>query len=327
MSQFEKSYGFDSIAIKQKKNICSSRLEVDISSEVIKGVNRPTPFIAANMSTVCNPTFCTLLYKQGALGILHRAMSNDNILSGIKEIAKECEWVAGSIGIGTEQYYLATEMINNGCNIIVIDIAHGYCDAVIDLGRRIKSYTPSVKIVLGNTVNIGLLKEASFADAIKVGVAQGMACETKNTAGCTEKQFSAVLKFKELSKEMGIPIISDGGIREAADCVKAIGAGANSIMAGSVFARCPESAAELVEIEGKKKKIYSGMASRAVQEAWKGSLKDGTCPEGKTVYLELGESLEKLIERYSGALKSGITYAGGKDIKSFQESVEFILLK
>ena len=95
-------------------------------------------------------------------------------------------------------------------------------------------------------------------------------------------------------------------------------------MAGKIFAACPESAAEVLEIDGKLKKVYAGMASRYVQNRWKGKLKDGTCPEGGIRYLDIGESAKKLIERYSGALKSGITYAGSINIDDFQDNVEFI---
>lgn len=167
-----------------------------------------------------------------------------------------------------------------------------------------------------------LHETCDFVDAIKVGIAQGFACETKNTAGCTEKQFSAVFKFKELSKQYGIPVISDGSLREPADFTKAIAAGANSVMAGKVFAACPESAAEVID----NKKLYAGMASRYVQNKWRGGLKDGTCPEGGIRYLDIGEPLEQLLERYSGALRSGITYAGGTCIEDFQKEVEFVRL-
>ena len=163
-----------------------------------------------------------------------------------------------------------------------------------------------------------------FADAVKVGIAQGFACETKNTAGCTEKQFSAVLKFKELSKSLGLPIISDGGIREPADFTKAIAAGANSVMAGSIFAACPESAGEIHYFGDVPKKLYAGMASEHVQTIWKGGLKEGTCSEGGVRYLNIGSSLEDLMKRYQGALRSGITYSGADDVKSLQEKVEFI---
>lgn len=321
----EQSYGFENIAIKQKKNICKSRLDVNIESEIIRGVKRPIPLIASNMSTVINPEFYISLFKAGAFGILHRAGSDDEIISNIKIVAKECEFVAASIGTDSNQLDLAKKMIKNGCNILTIDVAHGYSDAVIDLGKKVKIYNPYVKVIIGNTTNIDIIYETyHFADAVKVGIAQGLACETKNTAGCTEKQFSAILKFKTVARNFGLPIISDGGIREPADFTKAIAAGANSVMAGSIFAACPESAAKLITFKGEMKKLYAGMASEYVQNEWKGGLKSGTCAEGGIRLLDVGPTFSKLLETYSGALRSGITYSGGNDIESFQKNVEFI---
>lgn len=324
LQTMEKSYGFEDIAIKQKKNICDSRLDVDIKSEVIKGIFLDIPLIAANMSTVVNADFCIKLHDIGALGIMHRALSDEEYFSEVYKISQSCAVVAASIGIGDNQFELAKNLYNHGANVLCIDIAHGYSDAVISLAKKIKDKL-DVKIIVGNTTNPDILHEThEFVDAIKVGIAQGFACETKNTAGCTEKQFSAVYKFRELSKKYGVPIISDGGIREPADFTKAIGAGANSVMAGKIFAACPESAAELIFDNGEKKKLYAGMASRYVQNKWKGGLKDGTCPEGGIRMLNLGESLKDLVTRYTGALRSGITYAGAKDIKTFHENVEFV---
>jgi len=324
---FEESYGFESISIKQKKNMVSSRLDIDTTSEVIKGVFLKAPLIASNMSTVVNADFCIELDKLGAMGVMHRAMKEESILSEIRKMAEKCKWVAGSVGVGDDQLLLTEKLIDNGANIIFIDIAHGYSDTVIEFGKKIKDKWPDVKLVLGNTTNTEMLLEVKdFADAIKVGIAQGAACETKNTAGCTEKQFSAVYKFRDLTRKYNIPVISDGGTREPADFTKALAAGANSIMAGKIFAACPSSAADITYIDGVPKKLYAGMASRFVQEKWKGGLKPGTCSEGGVRYLDIGESVESLIERYTGALRSGITYAGGKDIKTFQDNVEFIKL-
>lgn len=323
---FERSLGFEEVAIKQKKNLVNSRLDVDIKSEFVRGLFLKIPLIAANMSTVINTSFYKKLYDLGALGIMHRAFkTHEEYLAQIKEISKSCDLVAASVGITKNDEDLAKKLIKNGVNILTIDVAHGYSQRVLDLAKNLKKNFPHIKVIIGNVVNSDIVYECyDFVDAIKVGIAQGFACETKNTAGCTEKQFSAVLKFKTLSKEFDLPIISDGGIREPSDFTKAIAAGANSVMAGSIFARCPESAAEEVKTEKGVKKIYAGMASRYVQNKWKGGLKQGTCPEGTVKYLDIGEPVNMLLERYSGALRSGITYAGGVDIKSFQENVEFI---
>ena len=318
-----RSFHFNEISIVPQKNLCKSRLDVDIKSEVIRGITLSVPLLGSNMNTVCDSNFCIEMWKHGALGVMHRAASKEHILSEICKIAKQCYTVAATIGIDDCQD--VNEMIHCGANVIFVDAANGYSDPLIELGRKIKKEFPHVKVVIGNTTNVDILGEiADFADALKVGIAQGSVCETKNTAGVGEGQFSAVLKFRAEAAQYGIPIISDGGIREPADFVKSIAAGASSAMAGQIFARCPESAAETVIIDGVAKKLLAGMASRYVQDAWKGQLKKGTCPEGKVRFLDIGESVEALIERYSGALRSGITYCNAKDIKKFQENVRFV---
>jgi len=322
--QFPLSLGFQDIALVPQKNICDSRLDTNIVSEIIRGIKR-LPLIASNMNTVCNSDFCIKLDNLGALGVMHRADTEENLIKEIQAISKNCEIVAASIGIEKDQLNFTKKLIHAGANIIFIDVANGYNNEAIGLGRKIKALYPEVKLVIGNTTNINIMYEIEdFADALKVGIAQGFVCETKNMAGFTEGQFSAILKFKEVSKKMGIPIISDGGIREPADLIKSLAAGSNSIMAGKIFAMCPESAAESVVIDGKTRKLYAGMASRHIQNKWKGQIKDGTCPEGGIKYLDMGEPVEKLVERYCGALRSGITYGGGKDIQSLQDSAEFV---
>lgn len=328
LNAMERSFGFQDVAIKQRKNKCISRLDVDIRAEVIRGVELDVPMIAANMSSVTNGDFCVALAENGAMGVLHRAATDEWIVDEVKKIAEKSKWVAAAIGLGDDQVELAKKIVDAGGNILVVDIAHGYSDAMVNMTKTLKKIFPEVKVVVGNTVNPDIMEEvADYSDAVKCGIAQGAACSTKNTAGATEKQFSAILKFKAHSQRLGLPIISDGGVREPADFSKAIAAGANSIMAGKIFAACPESAAELVNMpDGSVKKHYFGMASRTAQNRWKCGLKPGTCPEGIDVYLELGESLVALLERYSGALRSGITYGGEKNIQDFQKYVQFVRL-
>jgi IMP dehydrogenase/GMP reductase len=326
MKPIELSLGFKDVSIKQKKNICKSRLDVNIESEIIRGVKRPIPLVAANMSTVINSDFYIQLYNAGAFGVLHRALSENEYLREVKEVSRHCGWVASSIGVGENQKELCKNLIGFGSNIIVIDIAHGYAEVVIEMAKWIKQkYSTNIKVVVGNTTNPDMLEEvADYIDAIKIGIGIGSNCETKDTAGCTAGQFTTIYSFQDKCKKYGIPIISDGGITKPSDFTKAIAAGANSVMAGRIFARCPESAAKIRDEKGVAKKVYSGMSSRDVQEEWRGGLKEGTCPEGKTTLLDLGESLTHLLERYSGALKSGITYAGANDIASLHENAEFI---
>lgn len=315
---------YQDICLIPKKNICPSRLSVNISSEIFRGITLDVPLIAANMSSVCNASFCVELYKNGALGVLHRAATNESMVNETKEVAKQCELVATSIGLN--DFDLANELIRAGSNILFLDVANGYSIVAIEFIKKLRQQVGNeIKLVIGNTTNTRIMCEVEpYVDAVKIGIAQGDACETFNMTGFTEGQFSAVLKFKLLSRKLGLPIISDGSIKEPQDFVKAIAAGANSVMAGRIFAMCPESAAETIYIKREWQKVYAGMASRHVQNQWRGGLKTGTCPEGKVKYLSIGEPVSALIERYAGALRSGITYGEASNIKEFQDNAEFM---
>lgn len=325
--EMPKSLGYEDVAIAQGRANVSSRSEVSTKSEVMRGLTLDVPLMSANMSSVTNACFAREMEKQGALGVIHRAFPREG------DYLNEIAWaryqagmknVAASIGVGPKQIELARELITVGANIVFIDVAHGYSQAVYDTAKAVKEYAPKVKVVVGNTNNPEMMYEFDdVADAVKVGIAQGLVCETKDTSGVTEKMFSSVIKFKDVSKKLGLPIIADGGIRLPSDFSKAIAAGANSIMAGSIFARCPESAGKVTDEDGSVKKIYMGMASRDVQMEWRGSVSND-CPEGKTMYLDLGERLPELVARYMGALRSGVSYVGADDISSFQEKVKFI---
>jgi IMP dehydrogenase/GMP reductase len=286
--------------------------------------------IASNMSAVTNAEFCITLRKLGALGILHRAFPvEQDYLDEVKKIAYKSDIVAASIGVGPGQLELADKLIAAGANVITIDIAHGFSQPLIDLGRAIKKRHPRhIKLIVGNTINTDFMYLVDdFADAVKVAIGTGSACITRYTAGCYQHPFSLLQNFHEVSRKLGLPIIQDGGVSSPAHFTKAIAAGANSCMMGGAFARCPESAADLIEMkDGSFKKLYFGMASLEAQIRWKGGLKPGTCAEGKSLQLDLGEPVAQFIERYSGALRSGITYSGATDVRSFQDKVEFVRL-
>lgn len=316
---------FDNVAIKQKKNICRSRSDVDIKTTIMRGLVREIPLIAANMESVTDPQFCIDLYNYGGFGILHRAYcSPASYTQAVRTIAAGIPHVAVSIGVQEQDRLLVDQLVKYGANVICIDIAHGYCDPVIEMCKYLYQQYSHVSIIAGNTICVDMLDEVNdYVSAVKVGCGSGSACETSSTAGCTEPQFNAVMRFKERSLELGLPIISDGGIRTPSDFVKAIGAGAASVMAGSIFCRCPESAGPIVYVGDEPKKMYSGMASRNVQQIWKGGLRNG-CPEGKTVVLDVGEGYKELLCRYAGALRSGITYAGCNNIDDFRTNCEFV---
>jgi IMP dehydrogenase/GMP reductase len=323
------SLDFDDISLQQGKCKLLSRLDADISSEVIKGVRIKIPIISSNMKSVTDSNMAILMRKAGCLGILHRAQSKEEYLQEVKRVAKECDWVAVSIGVDKSQFDLCKELVSAGANIITIDIAQGYADTVIDLGRKIKKEIPDIKIIVGNVITPDFLFEVSdYADAVKAGIASGSVCETKNTAGCYQKQATTILQMTDVAKHLGMPLISDGSIKECSHFSKAVSLGASAVMMGNVLARCEESSGEIIEIDGVRKKVFSGMSSRRIQEEWHNKkLRKGICPEGRTTYLDIGEPLNDVIERYAGALRSCISYVGATDIESLWRLAKFYRFK
>lgn len=320
------AYSFKEVSIRPQRSIADSRLAVSTKSEIARGVTLECPLIAANMKSVTNASFCIELGRLGAMGILHRAASNEWLIAQTRQMAKHLEWVATSVGIGNDQYDLAEALIASGSNIITIDIANCFSDNAIAFAKKLKTNYSNIKVILGNTTDPDIMDKVDFVDAIKIGQASGFACATRPTTGVYFPQFSAVAQFKELSMRLGMPCISDGDIAEPEDFCKAIGAGANSAMAGRIFVRCTSSAGEVEIVNDVAVKVYAGMSSHYVQKDWKG-VRKGIASEGKVRYLPLGMPAADLIERYQGGLRSSISYSRATNITEFQDNVQFLRVR
>ncbi len=163
------------------------------------------------------------------------------------------------------------------------------------------------------------------ADIIKVGVGPGSHCTTRLVTGCGYPQLSAILEICHERGRMSdryIPIIADGGIRNSGDIVKAIAAGADFVMTGSLFSGCTEAPGEIVDINGRKCKQYRGMASREAQIGWFG--RDVITPEGETSFVDVKPPYEEILKSLIGGLKSGMSYLGCATIEDLQEKARFI---
>jgi IMP dehydrogenase/GMP reductase len=324
------SLKFEDVAAVQGTEAAISRNHIDLTTELCRGIYTQIPLIPANMSTVCDASICSIMSQIGGIGILHRAwkstedyLAEVSKINGVKNYENRVSTLCASVGLGFEQLELAKILIQNGVKVIVIDVAHGFTEEIKLMCYAIRRYSKETKIIVGNVSNPASIEfYDKVADGVKVGLSNGSVCETRNTTGIIENQFSAIEKCAKRAKELGMPIISDGGVREAQDMVKAIGIGTNTVMAGKIFAACPESPAPVAN----GKKLYSGMSSRAVQESWRGKVSNN-CPEGKTIELDIGEPVKDLVNRYCGALRSSISYTNSQNIKEFQEKVKFVIAK
>lgn len=242
--------------------------------------------------------------------------------------------VAAAIGVTADAIERAEALVHAGVDAVVIDTAHGHTKGVVSVLKEIKSKFPELEVIVGNIATADAAKylvEAG-ADAVKVGIGPGSICTTRVIAGVGFPQFSAVLEVAAAIKGTGVPVIADGGIRYTGDIPKAIAAGADSVMLGSLLAGTKESPGETIIYEGRKFKSYRGMGS---VEAMKQGSKDRyfqdveddikkLVPEGIVGRVPYKGDLYESIHQFIGGLRAGMGYCGAKDIATLKENGRFI---
>ncbi|MBF6608548.1 MAG: IMP dehydrogenase [Flavobacterium sp.] len=242
--------------------------------------------------------------------------------------------VAAAIGVTGDAVERAEALVNAGVDAIIIDTAHGHTKGVVDVLKKVKSKFPEVDVIVGNIATPEAAKYLveNGADGVKVGIGPGSICTTRVVAGVGFPQFSAVLEVAAALKGSGVPVIADGGIRYTGDIPKAIAAGADSVMLGSLLAGTKESPGETIIFEGRKFKSYRGMGS---VEAMKEGSKDRyfqdveddikkLVPEGIVGRVPYKGELDESMQQFIGGLRAGMGYCGAKDIPSLQENGRFV---
>ncbi|PWH81524.1 IMP dehydrogenase [Algibacter marinivivus] len=242
--------------------------------------------------------------------------------------------VAAAIGVTGDAVDRAEALVKSGVDAVIIDTAHGHTKGVVEVLKEVKSKFPKLDVIVGNIATgtaAKYLVEAG-ADAVKVGIGPGSICTTRVVAGVGFPQFSAVLEVAAAIKGTGVPVIADGGIRYTGDIPKAIAAGADTVMLGSLLAGTKESPGETIIYEGRKFKSYRGMGS---VEAMKQGSKDRyfqdveddikkLVPEGIVGRVPYKGELNESIHQFVGGLRAGMGYCGAKDIEALKETGQFV---
>ncbi|WP_445381651.1 IMP dehydrogenase [Robiginitalea sp. IMCC43444] len=242
--------------------------------------------------------------------------------------------VAAAIGVTPDAKDRAAALVKAGVDAVVIDTAHGHTRGVVGVLKEIKKAFPDLEVIVGNiaTAEAARYLVDAGADAVKVGIGPGSICTTRVVAGVGFPQFSAVLEVAAAIKGSGVPVIADGGIRYTGDIPKAIAAGADCVMLGSLLAGTKESPGETIIYEGRKFKSYRGMGS---VEAMKQGSKDRyfqdveddikkLVPEGIVGRVPYKGDLYESIHQFVGGLRAGMGYCGAKDIETLKEKGKFV---
>ena len=238
--------------------------------------------------------------------------------------------VGAAVGVSPENIERVIALVNAGVDVITVDTAHGHSKGVIEMVKLVKNMYPTLQVIAGNVATAEGAKALADAgaDAVKVGIGPGSICTTRIVAGVGVPQLYAVYECAKALEGTGIPVIADGGIKQTGDIVKAIAAGAGSIMAGSLFAGVEESPGETIIYEGRKFKSYRGMGS--VEAMDKGSkdryFQDETdivtklVPEGIVGRVPYKGTLSEVIYQYIGGLRAGMHYCGAATIDDLQKA-------
>ena len=242
--------------------------------------------------------------------------------------------VAAAIGVTGDAVQRAEALVNAGVDALIIDTAHGHTQGVVNILKEIKEKFTTIDVIVGN---IATPEAAKFlvengADGVKVGIGPGSICTTRIVAGVGFPQFSAVLEVAAAIKGSGVPVIADGGIRYTGDIPKALAAGADCVMLGSLLAGTMESPGETIIFEGRKFKSYRGMGSvEAMQEGSKDryfqDVEDDVkklVPEGIVGRVPYKGELNESMQQFIGGLRAGMGYCGAKDVPTLQETGRFV---
>ena len=333
MEAIKEALTFDDVLILPRySNILP--INANIKLNLAAKINLQVPFLSSAMDTVTESTMAIAMAKAGGIGVIHRNLKIKTQSNEIKKVKSKNFVVGAAIGTNREDLDRARSLLDNGVDLIVIDTAHGHSEKVLKVLSKLKRINSKIAICVGNIATGEAAKELynAGADIIKVGIGPGSICTTRMVAGIGVPQISAIMEVKKALNKKKIKIISDGGIKFSGDIAKALAAGADAIMMGSIFAGTEESPGKKFKIKNKFYKQYRGMgsigamssgsANRYFQKNYKDKSK--FVPEGVEGRVEYKGNVSKIIYKLQGGLKSSMGYIGAKNLDEIKKRAKFI---
>tara|TARA_B100001093_G_scaffold515388_1_gene591615 strand:- start:514 stop:1593 length:1080 start_codon:yes stop_codon:yes gene_type:complete len=333
MDTIKEALTFDDVLLLPKySNVLPSKTDIIIN--LTKNISLKVPFLTSAMDTVTESNMAIAVANEGGMGVIHRNLNIKKQSIEVQKVKKKKLIVGAAIGTNQEDLDRARSLISNGVDLVVIDTAHGHSEKVLKILSKIKKITKKIPICVGNIATGEAAKKLynSGADIIKVGIGPGSICTTRMVAGIGVPQISAIMEIKKALYKKNIKIISDGGIKFSGDIAKALAAGADAIMMGSIFAGTYESPGKKFKYNGKFYKQYRGMGSIGAMSAgsanryFQKNFKDKSkfVPEGVEGRVEYKGKVSKIIYQLQGGLRSSMGYIGAKNLKDINKKAKFV---
>ncbi len=308
--------------------------KTSILVKLTNNITLKVPFLTSAMDTVTESKMSIAIAKEGGMGIVHRNLDIKNQSKEVKKVKDKKLLVGAAVGTNKEDLERVKSLISNGVDLIVIDTAHGHSEKVLKTLSKIKKIIKNIPVCVGNIATGEAAKKLynSGADIIKVGIGPGSICTTRMVAGIGVPQISAIMDVKKALQKKKIKIISDGGIKFSGDIAKALAAGADAIMMGSIFAGTEESPGKKFKTNGKIYKKYRGMGSIGAMSAgsanryFQKNFKDKSkfVPEGVEGRVEYKGRVSKIIYQLQGGLRSSMGYIGAKNLNEINKKAKFV---
>ena len=318
------SYG--DVLVVPKRSPVDSRSDVDLTTNLTPNIELDAPVLSAPMDTVTETATAVALDAVGGLGVVHRFLDIDEQADAVRRASEAGAQVGAAVGIDEDYHTRTAAVVDAGADCVVVDVAHGHMERCLDAVAELDGAF-DVDIVAGNVVTAAGVTDlaAAGADAVKVGVGPGSHCTTRKVTGAGMPQLTAVDDCAEAAADLDVRIVADGGIRTSGDAVKALMAGADTVMLGSFFAGTDEAPGAVVTVDGQRFKRTRGMSTTAANEAR--SDKADNSPgadegvEGLTPYTG---PLEPKTTEFLWGVRSGVSYCGGHTLAEARANAEFV---
>ena len=334
MDPIKEALTFDDVTLAPKySEILPS--DVDTSIKLTNNINLKVPLMSSAMDTVTESKMCIAIAKAGGIGIIHRNLDIKKQVAEIKKVKIKKLLVGAAVGAGINEFERAKNILKENIDLIVVDTAHGHTKKVADIIKKIKKIKPKKTALCAG--NIATAEAAKFlinlgVDIIKVGIGPGSICTTRLVAGIGVPQLSAILDVRNGLGKRKTVIIADGGIKFSGDIAKALSAGADAVMIGSLFAGTDEAPGKIIKKDGKLFKSFRGMGSigamnkgsadRYFQKKQSDSSK--YVPEGVEGFIKYKGAVSRIVYKLVGGLRSSMGYLGCKQIKNLKKKPKFV---